>query len=85
MRWVLPLASVFLCQVAVSAAFRAANFGAACAVIPAKEMALGSERVPLGEDSSGFLAFDTELLGEHVRVVYLCKNGMLFTEKLLLS
>lgn len=80
MRWLMPLMSVLFYQVAVGETFRAATFGAACAVIPAQEKALGSKQVALNDESSGFLAFSTELFGEEVRVVYLCKDGLLFTE-----
>lgn len=80
MRCLVCLISLLLCHVADAGSFRVADLGAPCEFIPDQETAAGSQRVPWGDGNPAFIAFRTELLGEQVTVVYLCRDGLLFTE-----
>lgn len=80
MRCLVTLILLFLSQVAAAGIFRVAELGESCASIPDQEMAAGSHRIPWENESRAFIAFQTELMGEQVAVVYLCRDGLLFTE-----
>jgi hypothetical protein len=69
-----------LSQVAVAGNFRVAALRESCASIADQELAAGSKRIPWKNEDPAFIAFQTELMGEEVTVVYLCRDGLLFTE-----
>jgi hypothetical protein len=69
---------MFVCGSAEAADFRALDFNASCAVLPAKEAALGS--APFDEQlPSGFqFAFRNREMDRDVIVAYACRDGRFF-------
>lgn len=76
MRCLVAMICLLLSHIAAAAKFRVADFDAPCDSIPDREIVEGSKQVPW----KNALAFRTELFGEDVTVVYLCKGGIVITE-----
>jgi hypothetical protein len=80
MRILIPLLALLPCQIAAADTFRVVDIGAPCESIADKEAAAGSQQVRRSDGDVRVLEFRTELMGEDAALVYLCRDGVLFTE-----